>query len=269
MFRKQSGQATVEWTALVLVAALVLGALGFAITRSDAWRLGDAILNAIVCAAGEGCGNALQDAYGEDLATMVRDYAPNVTYEQRSAQLPVDFRRCRQTACSDGSDDPTEIHESDSGLPVTAFTRVVDRRRDGGSLYLQYWLYFPESFSGGIGRKLEQFGGRWPGAHADDWEGYQVKISPHGELAARATSHGGYENFKSSSGWGRWTSWYRVSGGSHAGQLVEDSVGERTTPSSALRLVPLESLNGTGQYRFAITPPWAKSVYTDPESASS
>ena len=141
------------------------------------------------------------------------------------AQLPVDFRRCRQTACSNGSDRPAEINESDSGLPVTAFTQVVDRRRDGGSLYLQYWLYFPESFSGGIGRKVELFGGKWPGAHADDWEGYQVKISPNGDLAARTTAHGGYTNFGSSAGWGRWTGWYRVSGGSHAGQLVDDSRG--------------------------------------------
>jgi hypothetical protein len=255
----------VEWTAVVLVAALALGGLAFAISRSDAWRLGDAILHAIACAAGEGCGDALQDAYGEELAATVRDYAPNIAYERRSAQLPVDFRRCRRTECSDGSDEPVEIHESSAGLQATAFTRVLDRRPKGGPLYLQYWLYFPESFSGGIGRTVEALGGSWPGAHADDWEGYQVRISPHGELAARATAHGSYD----SPSWGRWTSWYRISGGSHAGQLVDGSAGERTTPSSALRLLPLESLNGTGQYRFAITPPWAKSVYSDPESGSS
>ncbi len=255
-----------EWTALVLLVALILGVLAFAASREKAWGLGDAIVDAIVCAVGDGCPDAMKDAYGNELAGEIRRYAPGIVYERGSAQLPVDFRRCREVACSNGSDRPADIAESGSGLPVTAFTRAVDRRDTGGALYVQYWLYFPESFSGGIGRRLGPLSDRWPGRHADDWEGYQVRVGGDGSLAARATSHGRYRNRPEADGWGPWTGWYRISGGSHAGHLVDGPAGERTTPASSLRLVPLETLNGTGQYRFAVLPPWDKVVYSDPEA---
>jgi hypothetical protein len=261
-----TGQATVEWSALVLIVALALTALAWVVSRTEAWRLGDAVLQAIVCAAGDGCPDALEDAYGEEIAGMLRRFAPNIVYESDSAQLPVDFRRCREVGCSNGSDRAEEIDRSAAGLPVTAFTRVVDRRAGSGPVYLQFWLYFPESFSGGIGRA---FGKRWPGEHADDWEGVQLRIEPGGAISARATAHGGYRSAKDMEGWGKWSGWYRVSGGSHAGHLVNGADGERTTHAPSLRLVPLESLNGTGNYSFAISPPWSKDVYTDPEAASS
>lgn len=250
----------------MLVVAFALAGLAWAVARVEAWRLGDAVLHAIVCAAGEGCPDALEDAYGGEIAATLRRYAPNIVYEHDSAQLPVDFRRCRAVGCSDGSDRADEIDRSAAGLPVTAFTRVVDRRAAGGSLYAQYWLYFPQSFSGGIGRVL---GRRWPGEHEDDWEGVQLRIAPGGQVSARATAHGGYKNTKHADGWGEWKGWYRVSGGSHAGHLVNGADGERTTHASSLRLVPLESLNGTGNYSFAISPPWRKGVYTDPEDRTS
>jgi hypothetical protein len=226
------------------------------------------VLDAILCAAFDGCPGALEDAYGEDLARKVRDYAPNIVYERRSAELPVDYRRCRDVSCSNGSDEPQAIAESAFDLPVTAFTRVIDRRSGGGAVYLQYWLYFPESFSGGIGRRLGPLKSHWPGFHKDDWEGYQVRIEGE-RVSARATAHGGYEGLKGSAGWGSWTGWYRVSGGSHAGHLVNGNTGERTTPSSSLRLVPLETLGGRDLEDFAISPPWRKDVYRDPESSGS
>jgi hypothetical protein len=137
MTRCGSGQATVEWTGLLLLVALSLVGLGYVATRSGAWQLGDAILHAIVCAVGEGCPHALEDAYGKELAKTVREYAPNIVYERRSAELPIDFRRCRELRCSNGSDRAAPIAESGLGLPVTAFTRVVDRRDTSGALYLQ------------------------------------------------------------------------------------------------------------------------------------
>lgn len=124
----ESGQATVEWSALVLVVALALAGLGYAVTRPAGWRLGRAIFDAIVCTVADGCPDALEDAYGKELAAAVRSHAPNIVYERRSAELPIDFRRCREVACSNGSDRAAEITESAAGLPVTAFTRVVDRR---------------------------------------------------------------------------------------------------------------------------------------------
>jgi hypothetical protein len=259
--RREGGQATVEWSALLLLLAMLFAGLAVAVTRTEAWGLGGNVLHALVCAVGGGCDDgqdALERAYGAETAKLVRRYSPSVTYERRSAALPIDFRRCRKQECSNGPDDAAETDRSSAGLPVTAFTRVIDRRPAGGALYLQYWFYYPESFSGKIGR---MFGHRWPGYHADDWEGYQVRVGPGGEAAARATAHGGY-----SSGWAPSTGWYRVSGGSHAGQVAPGSVGERTTRAAGLALAPLERLQGLDLQRFAVSPPWDKDVYRDPES---
>jgi hypothetical protein len=261
---EDGGQATVEWATLVLVVALLLAGVGYAAARTDAWGVGGDVLHALVCAVAGDCEeaeSALDRAYGAETAKLVRDHSPNIAYERDSRELPIDFRRCRKTECSNGSDAAARIDRSGVGLPVTAFTRVVDRRPAGGPLYIQYWLYFPESFTGGIGRV---FGHRWPGYHADDWEGVQVRIEPGGEVAARASAHGGYGG-----GWVRWNGWYRVSGGSHAGDVVGGSSGERTTPASDLALTPLERLQGLGGQRFEVTPPWLKGVYRDPESAES
>jgi hypothetical protein len=263
--RREGGQATVEWTALLLVTAIAFAGLAWAVSRTEAWSLGEDVVHAIACGVGLGCedesGDALAVAYGQETAKLVRRYAPNVTYERRSAELPIDFRRCRKLECSNGPNDPREIDRTSAGLPVTAFTRVVDRRAAGGALYLQYWFYYPESFSGGIGRV---FGHRWPGYHADDWEGYQVRVGRDGSAMARATAHGGY-----SGGWIPATGWYRVSGGSHAGQVPSGSAGERTTTSGDLSLTPLERMPHLDVQSFAILPPWLKAVYRDPESPAS
>jgi hypothetical protein len=265
--RAQSGQATVEWSGLLLVLAIVLAGLGYAVARTEAWGLGAEVLHAIVCAV-DGCEDeqpgALETAYGPATAKLVRLYSPNVAYERDSAELPVDFRRCRKTSCSNGPADPDEIDRSTAGLATTAFTRVLDRRPDGGALYIQYWFYYPESFSGGIGRLLGPLAHRWPGYHRDDWEGYQVKVGPGDAAFARATAHGGY-----SSGWSPATGWYRVSGGSHAGDVVGGPATERTTTASKLALVPLEKLRNLALQRFTVLPPWRKSVYRDPESGGS
>jgi hypothetical protein len=263
MRRTQTGQATVEWSALLLALLFAFAALTLVVARTDAWRVGDGIVHGLVCAISGGCEerDSLDLAYGDEVSALVREHAPNIVYERRSAALPIDFRRCRETGCSDGPDSARAIDRSRSGLPVTAFTRVVDRRVEGGALYIQYWLYFPESFTGGIGR---MFGDRWPGYHPDDWEGYQVRVAPGGRVTARATAHGGYAG-----GWSAAGGWYRISGGSHAGHLVQDPRGERTTPASKLALVPLERLRGTGRYSFAVTPPWDKEIYSRPESDSS
>ena len=267
MERTERGQATVEWSALILLVVVLVAGLGYGVTRAESWRLGGGILHSLVCAIGGDCAgepDALARAYGRETGELVRKYSPNVAYERSSAELPIDFRRCRRLECSNGPDRVAEISRSSAGLPVTAFTRVVDRRPAGGPLYIQYWFYYPESFTGGIGRLLGPFAHDWPGYHPDDWEGYQVRIAPGGRISARATAHGGY-----GAGWENWTGWYRVSGGSHAGELVRAGAGERTTRASGVGLVPLERLRDTGIQRFVVTPPWHKAVYSDPESASS
>jgi hypothetical protein len=261
MRRLEEGQATVEWSALVLLVAVLFAGLGYAVARTQAWGLGGDVLHALVCAVRGGCDDgreALEAAYGKKTAELVRRYSPNLTYERDSREVPIDFRRCRKAECSNGSDVPARIDRSSAGLPVTAFTRVVDRRPSGGSLFVQYWFYYPESFTGGIGRV---FGHRWPGYHADDWEGVQLMFPDRGPVLARATAHGGYGG-----GWVRWKGWYRVSGGSHAGDVVDSSSGERTTSASELTLTPLERMSSLGAQSFEITPPWLKAVYRNPES---
>ena len=265
MRRSQAGQATIEWSALLLALAFALrGAHASWSRERTRGASGSASCTRSSCAVDGGCDerDSLDLAYGDELADAVRRHAPNVVYERRSAALPIDFRRCRETDCSDGPDAARAIDRSRSGLPVTAFTRVVDRRGDGGALYLQYWFYFPESFTGGIGRI---FGDDWPGFHPDDWEGYQVRVSPGGAVTARATAHGEY-----ASGWSesaglvpRLGRQPRRAAGRGAARRARHARRRSST------LVPLERLGSTGRYTFAVTPPWRKEVYTQPESASS
>ena len=112
-----------------------------------------------------------------------------------------------------------------------AFTRVIRR---AGRLYLQYWLYYPDSNSAlaGSDRVWER---SWilprihdllwgtpdyPGFHRDDWEGVFVRIDPDGSSWVRASAHGHYQGCKwreCRNQWIRPTGWVRVSRGSHAG----------------------------------------------------
>jgi hypothetical protein len=51
----EGGQATIEWTALALLVALVLGAIASVGPRLDGRGLGAAVADAITCAARGGC----------------------------------------------------------------------------------------------------------------------------------------------------------------------------------------------------------------------
>jgi len=77
----------------------------------------------------------------------------------------------------------------------------------------------------------------------------------------RASSHHGY-----GPGWvalGR--AGYRVAGGSHAG-TVEPAGFDRITPPRRIDLVALEPLAAADpELDFAVTPPWRKRVWVDPE----
>ena len=264
-----------------------------------------AISTHLICAAdlSPSCASdgAVVDAYGPEIAAKVIDNTPQVDYEEGMTELPIDFRSCRSTSCGNGAQEGS-IGASELGEPAATFVHVVDCRtpstsaaseRAGydcsgdraGHLYVQYWLYYPDSETA----PWSDLPGR-PGFHADDWEGYQVRIGVSG-VDARATSHHGYDyrggvtNWLSDAGlvhnsaWGASTGRVYVSGGSHAGHVYESSVpprglGPRTesphpvrwTPASDLRLIPIETLDDAARRtRFAITPPWRKPVYLDPE----
>jgi hypothetical protein len=143
----ESGQASVEWVGLVLMVALVLGAVLARGTHVDGRSFGGFLAHRFACAVEAGrCddGDAeLASAYGSEDADLVRRHAPNIAYEPGERELPVDFRRCRSTRCSNASlDRDADLHRTRTGERATVFTRVVRR---GGRVYIQYWLYYPDS----------------------------------------------------------------------------------------------------------------------------
>jgi hypothetical protein len=130
--RGDNGQGTVEWIGLVLLAALlVLALLAVAGSLIPGGSLARAIAERIICAVhlSGACGRdpALERAYGAEVAGLVREHAPRIRYERGMEALPVDYRSCREEACSRGA--PTgEIWRSSAGEPVVAFVHVVDCR---------------------------------------------------------------------------------------------------------------------------------------------
>lgn len=298
MGRFERGQSTVEWVALLLLVAMALAAALAAGVRLPGDALARAIVSRVLCAAAiaDSCGEepALIAAYGAEVGRLVREHMPTLAFEDGSRALPVDWRACRSTSCGDGPRRGA-VTATDTGLPVTAFVHVLDCRDsqraspcpDGadGRLYIQYWLYYADSATlRGVPIAGEA------GYHRDDWESVQVRIGGDGTVDERASSHDGY-NYRSSAanwasdagvgplrdveeavgvrnehGWGPETGVLDVSGGSHAGNLGDDR-GGRFAPGSRVRLVPLEPIAEAGDApSFAISPPWRKRVWVDPEA---
>jgi hypothetical protein len=265
---RERGQASVELVGLILLVSLAFAAAGAVSPSMDGRALGGFLTHHLVCAATRGCHEteqALELAYGEDVARAIRAQAPNLVYERGERELPVDWRRCRQPRCAKAPDDPAlDAHVGDGRgahagdqVGATAFTRVIRR---AGRLYFQYWLYYPDSNSAVAGSDLAwerswivprlsdliTGSSQYPGFHRDDWEGVFVRIDPDGSTWVRASAHGHYQGCKWSECRNRWirpTGWVRVSRGSHAGH-----VPFRVTPP------PHDPRNGPGVPRFT-TPP--------------
>jgi hypothetical protein len=288
--RSERGQSTVEWVALLAMVGslLAITLLSFG-ARLPGAALASSIASRLICAAQLASCEASADAalvaeYGEDAANLVRRYAPELQYEPGSQAVPVDFRHCRSPICGNGRRSGP-IVQTETGEPVTAFTHVV--RRDG-STYLQYWLYYADSATL---RGVPIAGPK--GFHKDDWESAQIRVAPGGHgVEMRASSHHGYgggdgaigwaadAGYAHPSGWKPDRGKVSVAGGSHANiaadppsliRRLHRAVGEgkqpyRWTPKSRLRLVPIEGLAHSCDLKeFAITPPWCKKVYSDPE----
>lgn len=300
--RQQRGQGTVEWVGLVAVVALLLVGLAAAGTRVPGGELAWAVASKMLCAVAlaDSCGDEpeLIAAYGTEVGRLVRRHMPSIAFERGSRALPIDFRRCRHSACGDGSARGLVDH-TDAGLPVTAFVHVIDCREPddpavdcsgprAGNLYLQYWLYYADSATM---RGILVAGAA--GYHRDDWESVQVRIGGDGRVDERASSHHGYNHAgglanagsdagigivrttaeragaRPSNGWGAQNGLLRVSGGSHAGSASGYFDFDRIVPAARIRLVPLEPIGATGApYRFAVFPPWRKRVWRDPETAT-
>jgi len=287
------GQSTVEWVGLVLLVAGVMTALVAAVPGLPAAGLVHSVGKKILCAvslaggcAGEG---SLEKAYGSELAALVRSGAPTLMYGRDMLGLPVDYRTCRSAWCAKGSGEG-EVTESTAGEPVTLFTRVVDRRGETGEVFVQYWAYYPESASLRGVPVLER-----KGHHPHDWESFQVRVGSDGTVSQRASSHAGYNHGRSVANWGSDAGWgllsdvaeavglrekggwgeatgrYLIAGGSHAGNVAGDLDGYPShTPAGLVRLVPLETIRDGPLSRPArfdpITPPWKKTVWTDPRA---
>ncbi len=297
----ERGQATVEWVALLLLTALVFMALVAAGVRVPGISLARAVVSRILCAAAlaDSCGDepSLIAAYGSEVGAIVREDMPSLVFEHGSRAVPVDFRSCRDTGCGDGPDGGLVLR-TDTGLAVTAFVHVIDCREGGprppgadcsgdraGNLYIQYWTYYADSATL---RGVPVAGAR--GYHRDDWESVQFRIGPDGDIAQRASSHHGYNGAKGIAngpsdagvgplrdlaeavgarphgGWDAPSGLLFISGGSHAGNTVAIQTVDRLTPGNRVHLVPLEPIAAESGAPFAISPPWRKRVWLDPEA---
>ncbi len=301
---EERGQSTVEWVGVLLVVALLLVGMVAAGARVPGVSLAEAVVSRMLCAAAlaDGCGDepGLIAAYGTEVGKLVREHMPMLAFEEGSRAVPVDFRRCRRTACADDSGDG-EVHRTDAGLAVTAFVHVIDCRAgeaersaaDGldcsgpraGNLYIQYWTYYADSATL---REIPVAGEK--GFHLDDWEGVQIRIRPDGGVDQRASSHNGYNYGRSAgnwgsdagfglvnevaeaigarerNGWGSETGIVLVSGGSHAGNVAGIPHVDHFIPGRRVHLIPLEPVAATSTSTFAITPPWLKKAWRDPEA---
>ena len=237
MSRAESGQAATEFVALLLLCCVAFTAL-FAVTRGfDGRSFGGFLARHVVCATGGGCDRdegEVVEAYGARDAAIVRALAPSLVYESGERQLPVDWRECRRVECATAPDDPDlDAHLTTAPHRATAFTHVIRR---GGRLYIQYWLYYPDSKTALAGsdslwerswllprmRRLLAGSADYPGFHRDDWEGAFVRVDPDGTTWVRASSHGHLQGCKWRACQDRWirsTGWVRVSRGSHSGHV--------------------------------------------------
>jgi hypothetical protein len=290
--RSERGQGTVEWIGLVLLVSLTMLALVAVGMRVPGASLALAVADRIVCAAAlaDSCGDepTLIAAYGSEVGELVRGRMPMLAFERGSMAVPVDFRRCRSTVCADASGEGP-IRRTDEGLPITAFVHVVDCREGeaertetaggdcsgerAGNLYVQYWTYYPDSATL---RGVPVAGKK--GYHADDWESVQLRFGPDGEVDQRASSHHGYNYFLSKGnwgsdagitvhdGWGPETGLLLVSGGSHAGNAIGFADVNRYVLGDRVHLIPLESIAASSSDQFAVSPPWLKKVWLDPEA---
>ena len=315
ILRREAGQGSVEWIGLITVVAIVVTVMAAAGASIPGISLVHSVSRSMLCAASlsEGCfgQGSLDGTYGDELAGLVRENTPDLLFGPDLLGLPVDFRSCRSPSCADAGGTGV-VSESTAGEPVTLFTRVIDcRSKPGespggsedsggpdcsgeaeGSLYIQYWAYYPESASL---RGVPVLEGK--GFHRHDWESAQVRIDSGGKVDERASSHAGYNHsrsagnwgsdmgsailrdlseaagFRTRGGWGPRSGTLLVAGGSHAGNVAGRTDGERyptRTPAAKIRLVPLEQIQGGPLVRPAdfdpITPPWAKEVWESPES---
>ena len=229
--RCERGQASVEWVGLVLLASLALGALAAAAPAVDGRSFGGLHVpphrvrgRRARLRAGERrarprlrrsrrrapapprAGDRLRAWRGVTaggLAPLSRSRVLGRPRRPRPRRPSNPRRACRPR--------PSRAWCTREGAPIcsTGSTTPTPTRRRWGRT--------------GLGRRSPlRLLGPYPGFHADDWEGYAVRVDRDGRSSVRATSHGHWQWCKHAechSRWGRSTGWTRVSRGSHAGHV--------------------------------------------------
>ena len=247
----------------------------------------------------DGCGDepTLIATYGDEIGRLVRRHMPTIMLERGSRALPVDFRRCRATACGDGTPRGL-VHLTDEGQHVTAFVHVVDcragpgaeprRRRDAARLLRsprRLSLYRVLALLRRLGDPARRADRRGRGLSPRRLGIGRHPHRPGRRVDERASSHHGYNYAQSVAnagsdvgsdtlreaaeavgarphgGWGPETRLLLVSGGSHAGNAA-GFLGnvDRIVPGRRVHLVPLEPVAAAegDAYRFVVTPTLAQ-----------
>lgn len=145
---RQRGSAAVEQIAVILLVALVLGAVlavlmverkhgSTSLASSIAFKQRCAVRHPDPCWQ-----DPLTEAYGRAVAGAVRALAPEPSARigpGGEALVGVDYRQCRQASCAI----PVSERLTRSNRRTTAFTSIRDRRRSDGELFIDYWIYRP------------------------------------------------------------------------------------------------------------------------------
>jgi len=175
-----------------------------------------------------------------------------------------------------------------------------------GHLYVQYWTYYSDSsWWGGVDHHGDDWEGMQVRIAPDETDSRATSHYSY-NYGAGILSWPSDAGITHRSAWGSATGRLYVSGGTHAGHVYEHrrfslrrlakaggDLGinayalasnrrppaklprhltvtppkSRWTPSLRLVLIPIETLDADARAtRFAITPPWEKDVYSDPES---
>ena len=200
---------------LLLVVALLLAALVAAGVR----------LPGGVAGAGGRRADGLRDVARPTAAATSRRWSPptgrgrrrwspahaEIVYEPGARALPVDFRRCRSTACGDGAaGDLVHAHRrGPAGDRLRPRRRLPRGRRPSAERPATTAPAIAPAISTSstgpttpIRRTLHGVpvaGAR--GYHRDDWEGVQIRIAPDGEGRERASSHNGYNYARGPANW--------------------------------------------------------------------
>ena len=146
--RGQSGAASVEHAALVLLAAAVaftaIAGARLAAQDDPTPDLASALLRKQRCAVAypDPCWqDPLTEAYGRRIAGAVRALAP--APESVDGLVGVDYRQCRGVRCATPRPGAEGLHLTLSNRRTAAFTSIAEDKPASGWVTIDYWIYRP------------------------------------------------------------------------------------------------------------------------------